>query len=76
MVTRAHRLAHVCEAHGVTLPQAAMAFPLRHPAVAGIVVGIRTQAEVSANLAAFQAEIPAALWSDLRSEGLIDARSP
>jgi D-threo-aldose 1-dehydrogenase len=76
MVTRAHRLADVCEAHGVTLPQAAMAFPLRHPVVAGIVVGMRTPAEVSANMAAFRAEIPAALWSDLRSEGLLDARCP
>src|SRR5690606_7847613 len=28
---RAHRIADVCEAHGVTVPQAAMAFPLLHP---------------------------------------------
>jgi D-threo-aldose 1-dehydrogenase len=76
IVIRAHRLADVCEAHGVTLPQAAMAFPLRHPVVAGIVVGMRTPAEVSANIAAFQAEIPAALWSDLRAEGLLDAGCP
>lgn len=37
LLRRAHRIADVCEAHGVTLPQAAMAFPLYHPATAGIV---------------------------------------
>ena len=44
IVERANRIADVCAVHGVTLPQAAMAFPLRHPAVAGIVVGMRSAA--------------------------------
>ena len=76
LVARAHRIADVCEAHGVTLPQAAMAFPLLHPVVAGIVLGMRTPAEVAGNLAAFGAEVPAALWADLRAAGLIDERAP
>ncbi|NEB75396.1 aldo/keto reductase [Streptomyces sp. SID14478] len=71
---RAHRLADVAEAHGVTLPQLAMAFPLRHPAVAGIVVGMRSAAEVQANITAFRARIPEQVWDDLRSEGLLDER--
>ena len=45
---RVHRIADVCEAHGVTLPQAAMAFPLLHPVVAGIVLGMRSAGEVAA----------------------------
>jgi D-threo-aldose 1-dehydrogenase len=54
-----------------------MAFPLRHPVVAGIVVGMRSAAEVQADVAAYQpAGIPAQLWSDLRSEGLLDERAP
>jgi len=74
---KVNRIADVCEAHGVTLPQAAMAFPLRHPVVAGIVVGMRSAAEVQADVAAYQpAGIPAQLWSDLRSEGLLDERAP
>ncbi|MEV0324388.1 aldo/keto reductase [Streptomyces sp. NPDC050658] len=72
---RAHRLADVAEAHGVTLPQLAMAFPLRHPAVAGIVVGMRSATEVRRNLAAFGARIPEAVWDDLRGEGLLDERT-
>jgi D-threo-aldose 1-dehydrogenase len=76
ILQRAHRIADVCEAHGVTLPQAAMAFPLLHPVVAGIVVGMRTAGEVRGNLESFTARIPARLWSDLRAEGLLDERAP
>ncbi|MEV0112908.1 aldo/keto reductase [Streptomyces sp. NPDC050844] len=73
---RAHRIADVCEAHGVTLPQVAMAFPLRHPVVAGIVVGMRSADEVRRNVAAFGAAIPDQVWADLRAEGLLDERAP
>jgi D-threo-aldose 1-dehydrogenase len=76
LLRRAHRMADVCEAHGVTLPELAMAFPLRHPAVAGIVVGMRTADEVRRDVAAFGRQIPAGVWSDLRGEGLLDERAP
>ncbi|MEV6105783.1 aldo/keto reductase [Streptomyces sp. NPDC051940] len=75
VLRRAHRLADVAEAHGVTLPQLAMAFPLRHPAVAGVVVGMRSEGEVRRNAEAFGARIPEGVWSDLRSEGLVDERA-
>ncbi|MGY0492799.1 aldo/keto reductase [Streptomyces sp. WG-D5] len=74
-VGRTHRLADVCEAHGVTVPQAAMAFPLLHPAVAGIVVGMRSAQEVHRNLAAFNSPVPEGLWADLRAAGLLDERT-
>jgi D-threo-aldose 1-dehydrogenase len=73
---RAHRVADVCEAHGVTLPQVAMAFPLRHPAVAGIVVGMRSTEEVRYNTASVKADIPEQVWADLLDEGLLDERAP
>ncbi|MFG6201341.1 aldo/keto reductase [Nonomuraea sp. JJY05] len=76
LLRRAHRIADVCEVHGVSLPQVAMAFPLLHPVVAGIVVGMRSMDEVRRNLTAFGAEIPAQVWSDLRAEGLLDERAP
>jgi D-threo-aldose 1-dehydrogenase len=70
---RVNAIADVCEAHGVTLPQAALAFPLLHPVVAGVVVGMRSADEVRGDVAAFAAgpEIPAGLWSDLRGAGLL-----
>ncbi|MET7476644.1 aldo/keto reductase [Streptomyces sp. NPDC005648] len=76
LLDRVNRIADVCEAHGVTVPQAAMAFPLLHPAVTGIVVGMRSADEVRRNVAAFEAGIPARLWSDLRGEDLLDERVP
>jgi D-threo-aldose 1-dehydrogenase len=75
VVRRANRIADVCEAHGVTLPQAALAFPLRHPVVAGIVVGMRTAGEVASNTASLLAGTPPGLWADLRAESLLDERA-
>ncbi|GLW06206.1 oxidoreductase [Microtetraspora sp. NBRC 13810] len=73
IVQRARRIAAVCERHGVTLPQAAMAFPLRHPAVASIVVGTRSAEEVGRNVSLLADPVPAELWPDLAAEGLIPA---
>src|SRR5919107_1157935 len=53
----AYRIAEVCAAHGVTLPQAAMAFPLTHPAIAGVVVGMRSAEEVRQNVNSFAAAV-------------------
>jgi D-threo-aldose 1-dehydrogenase len=76
ILERARRIAAVCDAHGVTLPQAAIAFPLTHPVVAGVVLGMRSPDEVHGNLAAHAADVPSGLWSDLRAEGLLDERAP
>jgi D-threo-aldose 1-dehydrogenase len=59
-----------------TLRQAAIAFPLRHPAVAGIVVGIGSAAEARRNAEAFAVPITAQVWAGLRGEGLLDERAP
>ncbi|SEM87216.1 aldo/keto reductase [Nonomuraea pusilla] len=71
LLERARRIAAVCEAHGVALPQAAMAFPLRHPAVATTVLGARSAEEVRANAELWSRPVPGGLWADLAAEGLI-----
>jgi len=68
---RALRLAEVCRAHGVRLPQAAMAFVARHPAVASVVVGAQRVEQVSRNAALAAAPVPDGLWDDLVAAGLI-----
>ncbi|MEO3792685.1 aldo/keto reductase [Nonomuraea sp. B10E15] len=73
LVARARSIAAVCERHGVTLPQAAMAFPLRHPAVASIVVGARAPEEVHTNAALWSRPVPDMLWDELKAEGLLPA---
>ncbi|MEO3870387.1 aldo/keto reductase [Nonomuraea sp. B12E4] len=71
LLEKATRIAKVCERHGVPLPQAAMAFPLRHPAIATIVVGARTPREVTTNAALWSRPVPEELWAELESEGLL-----
>jgi D-threo-aldose 1-dehydrogenase len=72
-IERAGRIAAICADHGVDLPAAALAFPLLHPAVTAVAVGMRSPDEVDEDLDRFAADIPAALWRDLVSAGLLPA---
>ena len=69
-------LESVCTDHGVSLPAAALQFPLAHPAVASIIPGAAKPVEVTQNVVSLQSAIPAAFWSDLKSAGLIDPDAP
>jgi D-threo-aldose 1-dehydrogenase len=71
VVARARLLASVCREHGTTLPAAAIHFPLRHPAVASVVVGMRKPEEVHHNLVAHAHQVPDDLWADLEHRGLL-----
>lgn len=76
LVERARRLASTCARHGVDLKAAALRFPLAHPAVACVLTGARSAAEMAENARLFATPIPLALWDDLRREGLLDERAP
>ncbi len=76
ILDRTRRLEAVCHAHGVPLPVAAVAFARAHPAVASVVLGGVSPAEVQRNLAGWRTPAPAALWTDLKAEGLIRADAP
>ena len=76
VLDKANRIAEICAGHSVALPQAAMAFPLTHPAVAGVVLGMRSAEEVLQDVDFFTAGVPAQLWRDLRADGLLDERVP
>jgi D-threo-aldose 1-dehydrogenase len=65
VVARVARLREACERHDVPLPAAAVQFPLRHPAVATVLVGCRTPAEVSEDVHLSQLAVPDALWGEL-----------
>ncbi|MDX8032687.1 aldo/keto reductase [Lentzea sp. BCCO 10_0856] len=76
VVGRARRIAAVCARHGTTLLAAALWFAFGHPAVTGVIIGARAEAEVRANVEALSAPLPPELWAELRDEGLLDARVP
>jgi D-threo-aldose 1-dehydrogenase len=76
VVDRVKRIQAVCDTHGVPLPAAAFQFPLAHPAVCAIIPGPRDAAEFNANVPLFTHPIPGALWSDLKTAGLVRQDAP
>ena len=71
-IARARRLAEVCARRGTTLPAAAIAFPLLHPTVVGVALGMRSVEQIDSNLDDYAQGVPVELWDDLRESGLID----
>ncbi|MHC0052733.1 aldo/keto reductase [Actibacterium sp. D379-3] len=76
ILARVARIAAVCAAHAVPLPDAAVQFALAHPCVASVVLGGVKPAEVIRNLTTLETVIPPAFWSDLKSEGLLAQDAP
>ncbi|RII20283.1 D-threo-aldose 1-dehydrogenase [Streptomyces sp. YIM 130001] len=71
VLVRALRMKEAAHRHGTTLRAAALAFPFGHPAVASVLVGARSAAEVADAVRGFQRPVPTALWDELRAEGLL-----
>jgi len=65
IVASVERLRSTCARHDVPLEAAAVQFPLRHPAVACVLVGCRTPNEVGEDVRLAALEIPRALWDEL-----------
>lgn len=70
------RIETVCKRHTVRMVDAAFQFPLRHPAIVSVIPGGQGVAEMEANAVAATAEMPAALWADLKAEGLMRKDAP
>jgi D-threo-aldose 1-dehydrogenase len=64
-LARAAELVSTCARHRTDLRTAAVQFPLRHPAVAAVVLGMARPAEVDQNLASLDADLPEELWAEL-----------
>lgn len=73
---RVNKIEAVCAAHDIPLIAAALQFVLGHPCVKTVVPGAVSANEVQSNVALMERAIPAALWSDLRGEGLIRPDAP
>jgi len=73
---RVHQIQRICKAYKVKLPEAALHFPLGHPAVVSIAPGVHRASEAKRNAQMMSAKIPSALWRALKSEKLIRADAP
>ena len=76
ILERVRRIESVCKAHDVPLAAAALRFPLTHPSVAAVIPGMSARNHLQRNLQLIGQTIPAGLWSDLKSEGLLRADAP
>jgi len=76
ILAKVGKIEAVCKAHGVRLLDAAFQFPLHHPAVVSVIPGGQGVTEMESNLAASKATIPAALWQDLKAQGLMRQDAP
>ena len=71
IIDKARAIAKFLEKFNVSLASAALQFPLRHPAVASVLTGAGSTAELLANIASFDAALPDELWSEMEEAGLI-----
>jgi D-threo-aldose 1-dehydrogenase len=73
---RVRRIQLVCKSFKVKLPEAALHFPLGHPAVVSVIAGAQRASEVKRNAAMMSAKVPAALWRALKVEKLMREDAP
>ena len=66
----------LCDRHGVPLKAAALQFILAHPAIAAVIPGAASVAEVEENARMVETPIPAGLWPELKDAGLLDPAAP
>jgi D-threo-aldose 1-dehydrogenase len=66
----------VCRAHKVKLPEAALRFPMMHPAVVTVIPGASSPAEIALNIKTMARKIPKSLWRELKDMGLMRADAP
>jgi D-threo-aldose 1-dehydrogenase len=76
ILERVRAIEAVCARHRIPLAVAALRFPLGHPAVASAVLGAVTPDEVARNVASLRVSIPAELWRDLVTSGLLREDAP
>jgi D-threo-aldose 1-dehydrogenase len=75
-IEKVTRIQAVCERHSVPLTAAALQFPLGHPAVASVIPGPMRPEHVHQNLQALHHPIPADLWRELKTAGLLRQDAP
>ena len=76
ILDRVRRIETLCRTHDIPLKAAALQFPLFHPAVASVIPGVRSPAEVEENLRLMRQAIPTAFWRALGEQGLLRPDAP
>lgn len=76
ILNKVGQIQSVCEAYETRMLDAAFQFPLLHPSVLSVIPGGQGVDEMASNIAAVKIEIPTALWSELKAQGLMRDDAP
>ena len=76
MLDRVAQIKAVCERFGVDIRAVALQFSLAHPAVAGVIPGAIRPERIAENRALAAQPLPAELWRELKSAGVISQHAP
>ncbi|HYC25730.1 MAG TPA: aldo/keto reductase, partial [Roseiarcus sp.] len=76
ILERVAKIQAICGAYKIKLAEAAIRFPLSHPAIVSVIPGAQKPGEVHRNSQMLAAKIPPALWRDLKSAGLMAPNAP
>jgi D-threo-aldose 1-dehydrogenase len=76
VLERVRRIETICKAHGVKLAEAALRFPLSHPAIVSVIPGDQKPGEVRRKATMLDVQIPSTLWRALKAEGLLRPDAP
>jgi D-threo-aldose 1-dehydrogenase len=76
IIKKVQRIEQCCERYKVPLAAAALQFPLAHPVVASVIPGLGNPERVTKTVELMQTKIPAALWQELKANGLVHPQAP
>jgi D-threo-aldose 1-dehydrogenase len=76
ILERVARIKKIADAHGVSMKAAGLQFALASPAVAAVIPGASQPGRIAEDRSAFNENVPAAFWRDIRAAGLVNAAAP
>ncbi|MFJ3863676.1 aldo/keto reductase [Streptomyces nigra] len=76
VLAKVDRIKALAERYGIPIKAAALQFSLAHPATVAAIPGATRPSRIAEDVAALDADVPAAFWIALREEGLIAENAP
>ena len=76
VVDKVRQIGAIADEYGVTLPAAALQFPLANDIITSVIPGPRDAGEMTQILDWFRMQIPGDFWTALKTAGLMDRDAP
>lgn len=76
IIDKVTKLEKICDDFSIPLAAAALQFPLAHPSIISVVVGLNSVSQVESTIANYKTIIPKEFWQTLKDNDLILENSP